>query len=77
MAEPKTFGERLKRARMKCVMTQSELAHAAGIALVTANRLENDAIENPRPTTVRKLAQVLNLDPAWLLFGGEDLKAAA
>jgi transcriptional regulator with XRE-family HTH domain len=53
------------------------LAHAAGVALITANRLENDAIENPRPATIRKLAQVLDVDPAWLLFGEEPSKIAA
>jgi transcriptional regulator with XRE-family HTH domain len=77
MQAPETLGQRLRRTRTQRVMTQAELAQAAGIAIITANRLENDAIENPRPATVRKLAHVLNIDPAWLLFGEEDLKAAA
>ena len=67
-----TLGQRLKHARQRAVMTQAELAHAAGVALITANRLENDAIDNPRPETVRRLARALSVDPAWLLFGGDD-----
>ena len=72
-----TFGTRLKEARQRKVLTQAELAHAAGVALITVNRLENDAIEDPRPGTVRKLAQALDVDPAWLLFGDEMEKVAA
>ena len=66
-----TFGQRLRQARQNAVLTQAELSQAAGVALVTVNRLENDAIENPRPATVRRLASVLDVNPAWLLFGGE------
>ncbi len=76
MDETQTFGQRLRSARQRHVMTQADLAQAAGVALITANRPENDAIDNPRPDTVRKLAKVLDLDPAWLLFGEDDLKAA-
>ncbi len=32
---------------------------------------------NPRPDTVRRLAGALGVDPAWLLFGDENPKAAA
>ena len=67
-----TLGQRLRHARQRAVMTQAELAQAAGVALITANRLENDAIDNPRPETVRRLARALGVDPAWLLFGEDD-----
>jgi transcriptional regulator with XRE-family HTH domain len=72
-----TLGQRMKHERQRRVMTQGELAQAAGVALVTVNRLENDAIENPRPATVRKLAGALGVEPAWLLFGEEEGKIAA
>ena len=72
-----TLGERIRYGRKRRVLTQAELAQAAGVALITANRLENDAIENPRPETIRKLAQVLDVDPAWLLFGDDTSKIAA
>jgi transcriptional regulator with XRE-family HTH domain len=72
-----TMGQRIRHARQRRVLTQEELAHAAGVALITVNRLENDAIENPRPATVRKLAGALEVGPAWLLFGDDEGKIAA
>ena len=73
-----TLGQRLEATRRRNVLTQAELATAAGVSLITVTRLENggEAV-NPRATTVRRLAKALDVDPAWLLFGGEDLKAAA
>jgi transcriptional regulator with XRE-family HTH domain len=59
-------------------MTQADLARAADVALITVTRLENSGeTANPRPETIRRLARALKVDPAWLLFGEEDLKAAA
>ena len=68
-----TFAERLAATRRQRVMTQAELAHTAGVSLITITRLENAKEEpNPRPETVRRLATALGVDPAWLLFGGDD-----
>lgn len=75
-----TLGQRLENIRRRRVMTQAELATAAGVALITVTRLENDAGSgNPRPDTVRRLARALGVDPAWLLFGDgpSEGKAAA
>lgn len=73
-----TLGQRLEATRRQRVLTQAELAQAAGVALITVTRLENDAGSgNPRPDTVRRLAGALGVDPAWLLFGDQDLKSAA
>ena len=61
------------------VWSQEELATAAGVPVVTISRIETGWTEAPRPSTVRKLARALGVDPAWLLFGGEsqEEKAAA
>jgi transcriptional regulator with XRE-family HTH domain len=69
-----TLGERLENARRRSVMTQAELAHASGVALITVTRLEGNKIENPRPATIRRLAEALDVDPAWLLFGDEPFE---
>ena len=67
-----TVGQRLEAARRRRIMTQAELAQAAGVALITVTRLENDrGGGNPRPDTVRRLAKALDVDPAWLLFGDD------
>lgn len=73
-----TFGQRLKQLRQLNVMTQADLAKAAGVGLITIVRLENDEASNPRPSTVRHLAKALGVDPTWLLFGEDgDLKKEA
>lgn len=72
------IGERLEETRKRRLLTQAELAHKAGVALITVTRLENSKnYVNPRADTVRRLANALDVDPAWLLFGDEDSKAAA
>lgn len=63
------IGERLKQLRLERAMTQDELAEAAGIGKNTVNRIERDHTE-PRPPTLRKLAQALKVDPAELVRGG-------
>jgi transcriptional regulator with XRE-family HTH domain len=60
------IGEKLKYLRIRRALTQEELAAAAGIGKNTVNRLERDLTE-PRPPTLRKLAQALGADPAELV----------
>jgi transcriptional regulator with XRE-family HTH domain len=72
-----TLGKRLEGSRKRKVMTQSELARAAHVALITVTRLEGDKIDNPRPSTIRSLASALGVDPAWLLFGDDVLGGIA
>ncbi len=60
------IGEKLKDLRIRRALTQEELAEAAGIGKNTVNRLERDLTE-PRPPTLRKLAQALGVDPADLV----------
>ena len=75
-----TIGERLRAARDRRVWTQEDLARASGVPVVTISRIENDRHEGrPRQSTIRKLADALGIDPAWLVFGdgGAEGKAAA
>lgn len=62
------IGERLRDLRIRRALTQEELATAAGIGKNTVNRLERDFTE-PRPSTLRKLARALDVDPAELIEG--------
>ena len=68
-----TMGQRLAQARKRQVLSQEELATAAGVPVVTISRIENGHTEAPRPVTIRKLAAALDVAPAWLLFGDEEL----
>lgn len=60
------IGKNLKRLRLRNTLTQEELANAAGLTTAAVARIERDEAE-PRPSTVRKLADALAAEPADLL----------
>lgn len=60
-----TVGERIKAVRESKVWGQAELARKAGISPNTLYRIENGT-HQPRPITIRKLAEALGVDPARL-----------
>ena len=60
------IGEGLRKQRTLRALTQAELAARAGVTTATVARIERDEIE-PRMTTLRKLAQGLEVDPAELV----------
>jgi len=60
----------LRRAREHRALTQAELAERAGVMPATISRLENGQ-QRAYPSTVRKLAKALGVEPA-LLYGEDD-----
>ena len=64
-----SFSGRLREARRRKVWRQEDLAAASGVAVVTISRLESGHGEAPRQSTVRKLADALDVDATWLVFG--------
>jgi transcriptional regulator with XRE-family HTH domain len=67
---------RLRAIRERRLMTQAELASAAGVGLNTIGRLES-GIDAPRPSTVKKLAAALNVPAEALMPPAEPELAAA
>ena len=69
---------RLRAIRERRALSQRELSALAGVSRMTIVRLEAGG-EDPFPTTVRKLAKALAVDPAELMQPEEDRasKAAA
>jgi transcriptional regulator with XRE-family HTH domain len=59
-------GDRLKRLRTLNALTQAELAEKAGLTTAAVARIERDEAE-PRPTTLRKLASALGVQPRELI----------
>jgi transcriptional regulator with XRE-family HTH domain len=59
------IGGNLRRLREDRLLTQSELAERAGIALSSLVRIENAQVD-PRFTSIRKLAQALEVHPREL-----------
>lgn len=59
------IGEELKRWRMRRALTQIQLADRCGLSPATIVRIERDQRE-PQPSTIRKLADALDIDPSEL-----------
>jgi transcriptional regulator with XRE-family HTH domain len=64
-----TVGERLRWARQRRAWSQADLAERSGVPIGTISRTENNRFGGPKPSTVRKLAVALDIDPAWLVYG--------
>ena len=58
--------DRLRLERQRQALTQEELAHRAGITRLAVSQLERGLVQ-PRPPTLRKLAEALGIKPASLL----------
>ena len=61
------IGARLREARKARGLSQAQLAESAGTIPAAIEKLENSEILSPR--TVVELATILNVTPAWLLWG--------
>ncbi len=59
-------GDKVKRLRDARALTQKELADKAGLTVAALSRIERNNAE-PRPTTRRKLAEALGVDPSELI----------
>lgn len=66
-AEPR----RLREWRKRRLLTQRELAKRVGMTVGTVNRIER-GVHRPRLSTIRKLAEALDLDPDKLVERDSD-----
>ncbi len=62
--------DKLKKLREERVLSQRELARMAGLTHTTVWRLEN-GFREARPSTIRKVAVVLGVEPKELVKGRE------
>lgn len=66
-----TVGNRIKRARERAGLSQSELARIAGVTRASVSHWEMDKT-HPRPNHIRTIANALNVSQAWLSHGDES-----
>jgi predicted transcriptional regulator len=59
--------EKIKYHRRRAMLTQRELAAAAGVGTGTIARLEAGMVKDPHFSTIRKLALVLEVNPRDLV----------
>ena len=62
-----TMGERIKRLRSENNMTLEELGNKVGVGKSTVRKWENGIIANMRRDKIAKLADALNVSPAYLM----------
>lgn len=67
---------RLKYWRQRRVMTIRELAAKAGVSTDTIVSIENESQRTVRPSTLKKLAKALEIDPEELVVDATPFKVA-
>jgi transcriptional regulator with XRE-family HTH domain len=65
------LGDNVRELRTLSALTQEELADSAGITATALSRIERNEAE-PRPSTLRKLAAALGVEPRELIKRGND-----
>ena len=66
LAEVLYIGDTVRDLRKRALLTQGELAERSGVGIATIIRIERNQVE-PRGSTVRKLAEALEVEPAELV----------
>lgn len=69
-----SIGDRIKQARKAAKLTQQAFADAIGASQSAVGNWES-SLNNPDRGRILKIAEVLNVSPYWLEFGGADDKA--
>ena len=67
IAGPEYIGERLRLVRRERGLTQAQLGESSGTNQAVIQKIENG--NSLRPRQIMKIAEVLEINPAWLQFG--------
>jgi transcriptional regulator with XRE-family HTH domain len=65
------IGDKLRETRKRALLTQQQLADKSGVGITTIVRIERNQVE-PQASTIRKLAQALDVEPYELLKGDDQ-----
>lgn len=68
----KTFGQRVRTARLQRGWTQNELAKASGLTQSAIGNYEKGWRTDPTSAALLKLASALNVTPEWLQQGSQQ-----
>jgi len=66
LADVLYIGDRLRDLRKRRLLTQEQLANRSGVGIATIVRVERNQVE-PRGSTIRKLAEALDVEPEELV----------
>lgn len=73
MNKIETIGQRIRKAREFKVLGVVECAELLGVDYTLLSRWEHDHIK-PRPKSLKKIANVLNVDVNWLANGAKEFE---
>ena len=64
-----SLGQRMRMRRQQKGWTQEQLARQAGTNQAVIQKIENG--KSLRPRKINEIAEVLGVNPAWLMFGDD------
>lgn len=62
-----SIASKIKKARLEMELSQEKLAIKADITYATLSKIESGKVTNPTVTTLKKIADALNLSVDYLL----------
>ena len=65
--------KRIKELRSNCNFTMVDLAEKVGVSKSTIAKWENGYVDNMRQDRVKKLAEIFNVSPAYIM-GYDDIE---
>ncbi len=72
MEKKERLADRLRRARKEKGWSQEFLASLAGTSQAVIQKIENG--KSLRPRNIERIAEALDVRPAWLMFGVEEVE---
>ena len=67
------IGDRIKKKREEHGLTMEDLGNKLGVTKSTISKWERGDVDNIKRSYIPKLAEILNVDPAWLMgFSPDD-----
>jgi transcriptional regulator with XRE-family HTH domain len=65
------MGDKLKHLRIKKGLTQEEVGLKIGLQKAAINKYEKGTVENLKSTTIKKLADLFEIEPSYFFFDDE------
>lgn len=72
MVNNNIIGQRIKERREQLNISALEIAEATGLSKATIHRYENGEIKKIKLPVIESIAQILKVNPAWLIGKSED-----
>jgi len=71
------MGERIKLLREKKDLTQEQLGEMLGVQKSAIRKYEKGSVENIKRTTIKKMAEIFDVNPCFLMAWDDDQEKVA